>query len=68
MLNFNFLEKGLELVSLPHFLYDFSRKMFPMLHSIILLTDQISLSDCLYFSRYWTLCVLQLFVNQTVTS
>ena len=34
----------------------------------ILLTDQISLSDCLYFLRYWVICVLQLFVNQTVTS
>ena len=21
------------------------------------LTDQISLSDCLYFSRYWAICV-----------
>ena len=25
----------------------------------ILLTDQISLSGCLYFERYWTMCVLQ---------
>ena len=33
-----------------------------------LLTDQISLSDCLYFSRYWSICVLHLFVNQAVTS
>ena len=33
----------------------------------ILLTDQIPLSDCLYFSRYWEICVLQLFVNQAVT-
>ena len=33
----------------------------------ILLTDQISLSDCLYFLRYWTICLLQLFVNQVVT-
>ena len=30
MLNFKFLEKGLGLVS-PCFVYDFSRKMFPML-------------------------------------
>ena len=28
MLNFNFLEKGLRLVSLPHIKYDFSRKLF----------------------------------------
>ena len=34
----------------------------------ILLTDQISLSGCLYFARCWVICVLQLFVvsNQTV--
>ena len=34
MVNFNLLEKGLELVSPPHFEYDFSRKTFLMLHSI----------------------------------
>ena len=34
----------------------------------VLLTDQVSLSDCLYFLRYWGICVLQLFVNQVVTS
>ena len=33
-----------------------------------LLTDQISLSDCLYFLKYWAICVLRLFVNQAVTS
>ena len=33
MLNFDFLEKGMELVSLPYFVYDFSRKMFLMLYS-----------------------------------
>ena len=30
---------------------------------VIVLTDQISLPDCLYFSRYWAICVLQLFAN-----
>ena len=30
-LNIEFLEKGLGIVSLPHFVYDFSRKMFIML-------------------------------------
>ena len=25
----------------------------------VLLTDQISLSDCFYFLRYWGICVLQ---------
>ena len=32
----------------------------------MLLTDQISFSDCPYFFRYWTICVLQLFVFQVV--
>ena len=34
MLNICFSEKGLGLVSPPHFVYDFSGKMFLMLHSI----------------------------------
>ena len=34
MLNFDFSQKGLELVSPSHFMYDFSRKIFLMLHSI----------------------------------
>ena len=34
MLNFNFSEKGLGLVSPQHFVYDFSRKVFVVLHSI----------------------------------
>ena len=34
MLNFDILEKGLEIVSPPHFVSDFSRKMFPMSYSI----------------------------------
>ena len=34
MLNFNFLEMGLGLVSPPHFVYDFLRKMFQMPCSI----------------------------------
>ena len=67
MLIFNFPEKGLRLVFPPHFVYDFSRKMFPVLY-YILLTNQLSLSDCLYFSRYWAICVCVLFVNQAVTS
>ena len=33
----------------------------------ILLPDQIAMSDCLYFVKYWALCVLSLFVNQVVT-
>ena len=34
----------------------------------ILLIDQISVSGYLYFVRYWAICVLQLFVNQVMTS
>ena len=62
-LNFNFPENGLGLVFPPHFAYDFSH-----FSCYILLTDQISLSDCLCFSRYWAICTLQLFFNQAVTS
>ena len=32
MLNFDFLEKGLRIVSPPHFVYDFSRKIFLKLY------------------------------------
>ena len=55
LINFNFSEMGLGLVSPPRFVHDFLRKMFL---SCILLTDPISLSDCLYFLRYWAICVL----------
>ena len=34
MLNFEFLEKDLGIVSLQHLAYDFSRKMFLILYSI----------------------------------
>ena len=34
MLNFDFLDKGLEIVSLAHFVYDFLTKMFLILCSI----------------------------------
>ena len=34
MLNFDFLDKGLGIVSPVHFVYDFSPKMFLMLYSI----------------------------------
>ena len=61
MFNFDFLDKGLGIVSPAHFVYDFSTKLSSC---YILLTDQISLPGCLYFLRYWAICVLQLFVNQ----
>ena len=34
MLKFEFLDKGLGIVSPPHFVHDFSRKTFLKLHSI----------------------------------
>ena len=34
----------------------------------ILLTDQISLPDCIFFLRYWVIRVLLLFVVQSATS
>ena len=34
MLNFDILEKGLGIVSPPHIVYDFPRKVFLMLYSI----------------------------------
>ena len=34
MLNFDFLGKGLGIVSPPHFVHNFSRKMFLMLYCI----------------------------------
>ena len=64
MLNFNYLEKGVRLVSLPRFVDDFSRNFF----CYTLLTDQISLPDYLYISRYWAISILQLFVKKTVIS
>ena len=64
MLNFNCPEKSLGLVAPPHFVYDVSRYF----SCYILLTDQISLSDSLYIPRYLVIWVLQLFVNQAVTS
>ena len=63
MLNFDFSEKGLGLVPPPHLFQGYSRKMFLVLHSF---NWPISLSDCLYFLRYWSKCVLQLFVYRIV--
>ena len=63
MLNFDFSEKCLALLSPKHFV-NFQEKCFLC---YFLLTDQISLSNYLYFSRYWAICVLQLFANHAVT-
>ena len=69
MLNFDLLDESLGIVSPAHSVYDvydFLTKMGSSCY--ILLTDQISLSGCLYVLRYRTICVLQLFVNQVVKS
>ena len=50
ILNFGFVEKGLGIISLPHFCMIFQKKCFSY---YTLLTDQISLPDCPYFLRYW---------------
>ena len=63
--HFDFLEKCLGIVSPPHLVCYFWTKSFSC---CILLTDQVSLPDCLYFLKYWAICVLQLLVNQAVTS
>ena len=65
MLDFDFLEKGLEIVPPPHNVHDFQEERFSC---YILSNDQISTSYWLYFLKYWTIWVLQLFVNQDVTS
>ena len=62
MVNFNYSEKGLGLVSPPRFVYDFY-DFFKNVSCYIQLADQISLSDCFYFLRYVAIYVLQLFVN-----
>ena len=48
-------KRGPRQVFLPHFQHDFWRKIFSL---YIVLTDQISMSDCLYFLRYRVICVL----------
>ena len=67
MLNFYLLEMGLWLEMGLHNIVSmiFQEKCFSF---YILLTDQLLLFHCLYFLRNWAICVLQLFVNQAVTS
>ena len=55
-------ERGLELVSLPHFLRNFEKKYFS---SYILLTYQVSLSCCLYFVRYCHCLLSRLWRHKT---
>ena len=58
MLNFDFLKKGLGIIYPPHFVFNFSATY---ISCYILLTDLISLPDCFYFTRYWSICVLIVF-------
>ena len=46
---------GLELVPLPYILHDFLKKYTSL---YIILTQQISLSGCIYVSGYWAVYVL----------
>ena len=57
MLSYDFLENSLGIASPPYSVYDFSGKMFLVFYSINCLNFIIS---CLYFLRYWAICVLQL--------
>ena len=58
MLNFNFLEKNLGIVSPPHYVYNFFKKVFLILY---FLTDKLSLTDSIYLLRFWEIRLLQLF-------
>ena len=55
MLNFNFLDKGLGIVSLAHFVYDFSTKMFLML-------------DCINWPKFiaWLRLLLEILGNMCI--
>ena len=65
-INFDFLEKGQGIVFFYHILcLFFQEKCFSY---YILINDQISLCNCLYSLRNWVICVLQMLVNQAVTS
>ena len=64
MLNLEFVEKSQEIYFHHILCMLFQEKCFSC-H--ILLTDQISLFDCLYFCRYWEICVLHLFASQVST-
>ena len=60
-----FSKMGPGLVSSPHFVHDFVKEY---ISCCVLLTEQTSLSDCLYILRYMAICVLQSFLFQLVMS
>ena len=71
--NKNKLSKTLEYYSYIRSLLIFQKRVWDQFFQekcfscYILLTGQISLSYCLYVSRYWTIYVLQLYVLQLLT-
>ena len=65
MLNFDILDKGLGIVSPAHYVYGFSTKMFLMLFSFNRPNVTVWMPLLL---RCWAIFVLQLFVNQVLTS
>ena len=71
MLNFDFLEQGLGIVSPPYFVYDFSRKTFLMLYSIIIsvrftLLRAILGNMCIAIACYPGCNVINFEINLTV--
>ena len=65
MPNFDFLDKGLGIVPPPHFVYGFSTKIFLMLYSINWQNFIVWLPLLL---DIWAIRIMQVFVNQVVTS
>ena len=62
---FSKIKRSLELVSLPHFLHNFWRKIFLPLHSINWRSFNVWLP---LLCEILGICLLQLFVNQILTS
>ena len=65
ILNFNFPEKDLRLVTPPYFEYDFWRKMFLRLYSIHSRNFIVWLP---FLLKMCAICVPKLIANQAVTS
>ena len=64
MSNFNFLEKGMGIVSQQHFVYDFSREMFLMLYSNN--WQNFIVWSPLFLDMLVNMCIA-MFINQVVT-
>ena len=64
-LKFDFLEKGLGIVSPPNFGKIFQEKGFSC---YIIPNDQISFFEYHYSLRYYAICLFQLFISQDVMS